>query len=408
MLRDHWALDPTTTFLNHGSFGATPKRVLDAQSAWRARLEAQPVEFFVRTLPSALEHALGRLAEFLGARAGGLTCVPNATAGVNTVLRSLAPTWSAGDNVVTTDHEYNACRNALDFAATGAGAQVRVAAVRFPNASPEQVFDAVLAQVDDHTRLVLIDHVTSPTALVLPIEPIVAALRARGVAVLVDGAHAPGMCPLDLDALGADYYTGNLHKWVCAPKGAAFLYARADRVASLRPLSISHGANATLRPGQSRFRAEFDWTGTADPTPWLCVPEALDVVGALVPGGWPEVRARNHALCLSARDALCDALGQRRPAPDAMLGSMAAVPVPPTPHLPPSALGLDPLQEALWVSARIEVPIVPWPMAGAERAATATGGHLVRVSAHLHNAPADYARLVEALLSLTRGPASPP
>lgn len=408
MLRDHWALDPTTTFLNHGSFGAAPRRVLDAQSAWRARLEAQPVEFFVRTLPDALGHALGHLADFLGARTDGLAFVPNATAGVNTVLRSLAPTWSAGDNVVTTDHEYNACRNALDFAAAGAGAHVRVAAVRFPDARPEQVIDAVLAQVDARTRLVLVDHVTSPTALVLPIEFIVAALRARGVTVLVDGAHAPGMCPLELDALGADFYTGNLHKWVCAPKGAAFLYARADRAASLRPLSISHGANATLRPGQSRFRAEFDWTGTADPTAWLCVPDAIEAVGALVPGGWPEVRARNHALCLTARDALCDALGQARPAPDDLLGSMAAVPVPPTQHLPPSAVGLDPLQEALWASARIEVPVIPWPMVGAECAAEPKGGHLVRVSAHLHNTPADYARLVEALLSLTRAPAPPP
>jgi len=390
-LRVHWTLEPETTFLNHGSFGATPRVVQEAQQAWRSRLEAQPVTFFVRTLPGALDTAREQLATFLGAHAERLTFVPNATAGVNTVLRSLAPNWTPGGNVVTTNHEYNACRNALEFVAAGAGLEVRVADVPFPLTSADAALEAILAQVDGATRLVLVDHVTSPTGLVLPIERLVPALRARGVPVLVDGAHAPGMLALDLEALGADYYTGNLHKWVCAPKGAAFLHAREDRVGVLRPLSISHGANATLRPGQSRFRVEFDWTGTADPTAYLCVPDALACVAALVPGGWSAVRARNHALCLVGRGHLCDTLGVAPPAPDSMLGSLVSIPVPPTPGLPLGAHGLDPLQEALWVRERIEVPIVPWG---------GGGGHLVRISAHLHNCERDYVRLARALRAL--------
>jgi kynureninase len=195
-LRVHWTLEPETTFLNHGSFGATPRVVQEAQQAWRSRLEAQPVTFFVRTLPGALDTAREQLATFLGAHAERLTFVPNATAGVNTVLRSLAPSWTPGGNVVTTNHEYNACRNALEFVAAGAGLEVRVADVPFPLTSADAALEAILAQVDGATRLVLVDHVTSPTGLVLPIERLVPALRARGVPVLVDGAHAPGMLGL--------------------------------------------------------------------------------------------------------------------------------------------------------------------------------------------------------------------
>jgi isopenicillin-N epimerase len=387
-LRAHWTLDPETTFLNHGSFGATPRVVQAAQAEWRSQLEAQPVAFFVRTLPRALDTAREALGSFLCADAERLAFVPNATAGVNTVLRSVAPSWAPGGNVVTTNHEYNACRNALEFVADGAGLEVRVARVPFPLDGPDEAFEAVMACVDHATRLVLVDHVTSPTGLVLPVQRLVAALRDRGVPVLIDGAHAPGMLDLDLEALGADYYTGNLHKWVCAPKGAAFLHARADRVEALRPLAISHGANAALLPGQTRFRVEFDWTGTADPTAFLSVPEAIRFVGGLLPGGWSAVRARNHALCLAARDQLCDALGLVPPAPDVMLGTLASLPVPPTPGLPPSPHGLDALQEALWVQHRIEVPIVPWG---------GRGEHLVRISAHLHNGGEDYERLARAL-----------
>src|SRR3990167_1371429 len=285
-MRELWPLERGVIFLNHGSFGACPAEVLRQQAALRDEMEAEPVRFLSRELDDRLAGARQALAAFVGADADDLAFVANATGGVNAVLRSLR--FSPGDELLTTDHAYNACRNALDFAASRAGARVLVAMIPFPLAAPEEVVEAVLAHVTPRTRLALLDHITSPTGLVLPIERLVAALAGRGVEVLVDGAHAPGMVPLDLGVLGAAYYSGNCHKWLCAPKGSAFLWVRRDRQPDIRPLTISHGASAT-RPGRSRFRLEFDWTGTDDPTAWLTVPRAIEYLGSLLPGGWPEL-----------------------------------------------------------------------------------------------------------------------
>ncbi len=289
---DAWALDPDLVFLNHGSFGACPRAVLAVQADLRAELEANPVAFLGRALEDRLDQARSRLAEFLGADPADLAFVPNATAGVASVLRSLR--FAPGDEIVTTDHEYNAALNMARFAAARDGARVVVARIPLPTTGPDEVAERILAVVGPRTRLVLVSHVTSPTALILPVERLVATLEGRGIPVLVDGAHGPGMLPLDLSALGASFYAGNLHKWVCAPKGAAFLHVRRDRQAAIRPLAISHGANDP-RPGRTTFRKEFDWTGTADPTPFLAVPAAIDAVGGMVAGGWATVMARNRA-----------------------------------------------------------------------------------------------------------------
>ena len=216
-MRELWPLERGVIFLNHGSFGACPAEVLRQQAALRDEMEAEPVRFLSRELDDRLADARQALAAFVGADADDLAFVANATGGVNAVLRSLR--FSPGEELLTTDHAYNACRNAFDFAAGRAGARVVVATIPFPLASPEEVVEAVLARVTPRTRLALLDHVTSPTGLVLPLERLVAALSGRGVEVLVDGAHAPGMVPLDLGALGAAYYSGNCHKWLCAPKG---------------------------------------------------------------------------------------------------------------------------------------------------------------------------------------------
>ena len=390
-----WALDPAVVFLNHGSFGACPRVVLDAQSALRAEMEANPVAFLARALEPWLDAARERLAEFVGAAPADLAFVPNATHGVATVLRSLR--FGPGDELVATDHEYNAALNMLRVAAARDGARVVVARVPLPVGGPNEAAERVLAALGPRTRLLLVSHVTSPTGLVLPIERLVAEAEGRGVPVLVDGAHGPGMLPLDLAGIGASYYAGNLHKWTCAPRGAAFLHVRRDRQTAIRPLAISHGANDP-RPGRSPFRREFDWTGTLDPTPYLLVPAALEAVGALAAGGWPAVMARNAGLAREARVRLVAAVGGRPLCPPAMLGSLAAVELPPDRGFAGRGpVDPDPLQARLFEELAIEVPIHPWPRdpgPGERRR------RLLRISAHLHNDPAEYAYLADGLRAL--------
>ena len=389
-LARHWALDPRVDYLNHGSFGACPREVLAAQQRLREEMEAEPVDFLARQLGRRLDAARDVLADFLGADADGLVAVPNATTGVNAVLQSLAPTFGPDDELLITDHGYNACRNVLAATAAATGARVVVAPVPFPLAGPEEIVAAVLGAVSSRTRLALLDHVTSPTALVFPIERLVAELAARGVDTLVDGAHAPGMVALDVRAIGAAYYTGNCHKWLCAPKGAAFLWARADRRDALRPPITSHGFNRR-RPGRSRFHDEFDWMGTGDPTAFLCVPESLRVLAAMAPGGWPEVMERNRALALRGRAELAAAVGCPPPCPESMVGSMAALPLPAAPAAePPSPLGFDPLQDLLLARHRIEVPVNAWP---------APPARLLRISAQLYNDLEQYVRLGRTLVA---------
>jgi isopenicillin-N epimerase len=390
-----WSLDPDIVFLNHGSFGATPKRVLQEQSELRARIERQPVRFFIRELEALLDEVREELGRFLGADPNDLALVPNATTGVNTVLRSLD--FGPGDELLTTSHAYNACANALAYVAERAGAKVVTASVPFPVEGPETVMNAVLSAVSERTRLVLLDHITSPTGVAFPVERLVPLLQGRGVEVLVDGAHAPGMLPLHLDALGAAYYTGNCHKWLCAPKGAAFLHVRRDRQDRIQPLVISHGRNAP-RVDRSRFRLDFDWGGTDDPTAWLCVPSALRALEGLTPGGWPEVMARNHALAVAGRRLLCAALGVAAPCPETMLGSLAAVKLPDAEGPPRSFLATDPLQDLLLEEKSIEVPVFRWP---------AAPSRWLRVSAQLYNSAEQYGFLAQSLVELLARADSP-
>jgi isopenicillin-N epimerase len=400
-LSRHWGLEDGLVFLNHGSFGACPLAVLEQQSAFRAQLEREPIRFIVSELEPLLDEARFALAKFVNADPEGLAFVTNATTGVNAVMRNLR--LAPGDELLTNNHEYNACNNALRFEAERAGARVIVAEVPFPIQSEDEVVTAILAAVTPRTRLCLLSHVTSATALIFPAERIVRELSARGVDTLLDGAHAPGMIETDVTRINAAYYTGNCHKWMCTPKGAAFLHVRADRragVEGFHPLVISHGYNSK-RTDRSRFRLEADYMGTADMSPVLCIPSALAFMGSLLPGGWPEIRRRNRDMALAARDLLCHRLGGRPPAPDSMIGSIATIPlrartdaeaaIPTRYH--------DALQDRLIERWRIQVPIVTFPLGSNQR--------WVRVSGQVYNTRAEYEYLARALLAEGAAPLPP-
>ncbi len=381
-----WLLDPETDYLNHGSFGSCPRPVLAHQQQLREEMERRPMEWFIRRLPELLGRARERLGDFLGAAPQNLAFVPNATYGVNCVLRSLD--FRPGDELLITDHEYNACANAARFVAERGGAKLLVARLPFPLESEGQLLDGILGRVTEKTRLVLVDHVTSQTALVLPVEKLVAELGSRGVDVLIDGAHAPGMLELRLDELGAAYYTGNLHKWLCAPKGAAFLHVRPDRQELIHPLSISHGHNA---PPDDRLRLHrlFDWTGTVDFSPFLCLEKCIELLSGLCSGGLAGLRKRNHELAVEARRLLLEALELPEPCPEGMLGSMASLPLPDASGPPPSSpLYSDQLQQALRERHRIEAPVIPWPR---------HPQRLLRISCQAYNHIDQYRRLAQAL-----------
>lgn len=382
--RRYWLLDSEVTFLNHGSFGACPVPILQLQAQLRERLERQPVHFFVREWESRLDEARQQLAEFLGVSAEELVFVPNATTGVNSILRSLC--FSPTDELLTTNHEYNACRNALNFVAERWGAKVVVANIPFPLNSSDEIIKAILSQITPKTKLVLIDHISSKTGLIFPLKSLIQELNSRGIDSLVDGAHAPGMLPLNLTEIGATYYSGNCHKWLSAPKGAAFLYVRPDKQSKIHPVTISHGANSP-RTDRSRFQLEFDWMGTHDPTAYFCIPEAIKFMGSLLPGGWLELIQSNHNTVIAARQMLSEKLAVALPCPEEMIGSMATI------ILPDRIQNIPQLQTQLWEKFKIEVPIIPWENKPQK---------LMRISAQIYNTPSDYQKLAEALIELIR------
>lgn len=386
--KELWALDPEITFLNHGSFGACPTAILERQNEMRRELEANPMDFLHRTLEPRLDAARQRLADFIGCKFENLAFVPNATSGVNAVLQSIS--LNQTDEVIATNHEYNACRNALNFVARQRGFKVVEVQIPYPVHRIEEAVNPILEAITPRTRLLLLDHITSATGFIMPVEPIIQEFNNRGIDTLIDGAHAPGMVKLQLEKLGATYYTGNCHKWICSPKGSALLYVRPDKIESIRPPIISHGYN-TLRSDRSKFLIQFGWTGTLCPTPWLCIPETLDYLGQEIPGNWPAIMERNHRLALQGRDIICRALNVSPPCPDEFHGSMVTIPIPPDPKGRPPVLPRFEalLQNELWVQHKIEVPIFFWP--------DLKNRHL-RISAQLYNSVEDYQVLAEALL----------
>lgn len=370
-------IDRSYTFLNHGSFGSVPHEVLAVQQEWRMQIEARPIEMIDRRMKSLLPAARERVARFVGARAEHIGFVVNATEGVNAVLRSLR--WNRGDEVVVVDHVYNAMRQSLRRLAAETGIIVREVEIALPVRDAQAWFDAVVGAFNARTRLLLLDHITSPTALVLPAAQLVAAARARGIYTLVDGAHAPGSIALDVDAIGADAYTANLHKWVCAPKGTAFLAVSADHAAATHPLATSHFFS-------EGFGREFDWQGTRDLSAWLSAPAAIDFFSRF---GWDRVRAHNHAMATWSQAFLCQrwSVAPLSPVDGSMLASMAAVRLPAgVQERFPTAVAL---QAHLYDRHRIEIPVIDWK-----------GIWHARVSCHLHTTPDLVERLAEVVLAL--------
>lgn len=341
-----WPLEPDMIFLNHGSYGATPHDVLAVQREIRDRLEAQPCRFVNREAPRAIRAAARELADFLGALPKDLAFVENTTAGTNAVIASID--WREGDEVVVTDHVYNAVRNTLLHHLESAGARLTVVPIGLPVSNSAAIAADVVGAISERTRLVCIDHVASVSGVVFPVAEIAAGAANKGVDTLVDGAHAPGMLDLDVPATGAAYYVGNCHKWLCAPKGAAFIWARQDKQDGLHPTVISHD----LGKG---FTAEFDKIGTRDASAWLAVPAALAFHEQQ---GGQALRQRNRAVAVEAAERLAARFGTRTGAPPAMFGSLATVELPG--RLAADRPTAEALKAALWERHRAEVHIMPF------------------------------------------------
>ena len=314
--RDEWQLDPKFTFLNHGSYGSTPRTVRAAQDRWRERMEQHPTGFMTYELPTALRAAAAHLADFVGCNGIDLAFVENATVGCNTVLNSLS--LSDGDEILVTDHCYGAIRNAAEHVAKNSGAWVVEAKISFPIAGPNQIVDAVASKLSPHTRIVVLDHISSPTAVVFPVRDLASLCQRAGAPVLIDGAHGPGMLPLDISSMGVDWYVGNCHKWLMAPKGSAFLWTDPKWQGQIHPPAISHGY-------MKGYTAEFDWIGTRDPSAWLSVPAAIDFHVRL---GGATLRERNIKLACDSATQLAHDWKTQRGTPDELTGSMATVRLP--------------------------------------------------------------------------------
>ena len=362
-----------------------PIEVLDYQNKLRKELESDPVNFFDVTSKLLWADAIEIFSNFINVDKKGLVFVPNATSGVNTVLRSID--LKEDDEILILDHTYQACWNTVDFVTNRTGAKTVIAELPHPIENPEQVIQTILNHVTEKTKLALIDTVTSPTGIRLPFEEIVKQLQSKGIDVLLDAAHGPGIVPLDLEKLQAAYVAGNAHKWLCTPKGAAFLHIREDKRNQIRPLSISHGASVDGNIDE-KIRLEFDWTGTQDITPWLCIPKSIEFISRLVEGEWSEIMRHNTDLAINARNILLDVLGTPKLCPDSMIVGLSGVVLPEANVPITSVLEPDPLHTLLYEKYNIQVPVFGWPY---------HNRRYLRTASYLYNSLEEYEYLAEIL-----------
>lgn len=378
-IHSDWLLDPPIIYLNHGSFGPSPRVVQQARQAWTEMLERQPMDFFVRRMEGHLEEAAARLGRFVSADPADLCFVDNATTAMNVVADSVP--LRAGDEVLLTNHEYGAVMRIWRRACERREARSVVARLPDPLTSQDAIVDAVFAAVTPRTRVIVVSHVTSPIAVILPVEAICRRARARGIAVCIDGPHAVAMVPIDLHKIDCDYYCASGHKWLCGPFGSGFLYVARRRQSSIVPPVISWGGSVSGR--SPRWQDELNWLGTRDPAPFLAIPAAIDFLEAF---GLDEFRRQTHAMVSEARRRIADMTGLAPFTPDSpeWYGSMAACPLPDG-EAPPAGRR-DPLQNHLWEQHRIEIPIVHWH-----------GRRFIRVSCHLYTTPEHIDVLLNAL-----------
>ena len=371
-VRDLFALEPETAQLNHGSYGATPRPVLAAQQRWTERLEAEPSRFMRREFRPLLRRAAESLAPYLGAKPEAIALVESATTAANAVLRNLA--LNPGDEILVNDQTYGAVLNTVRYVAARTGATVIEARLPFPATDEDAMVAAFEAGLSPRTRLAVLDHITSPTALVLPVARMVAAARKAGALVFVDGAHAPGQVDIGLTALGADWYTGNCHKWLCAPKGSAFLWSADPVRGDTHPAVISHGF-------ERGYVEEFDWIGTRDATAQFVIPDCL---AFRAPFGDAEIKAYNRGLALSASEELAADWGTETGAAAGFVGSMATIRLPD--GFTATFEAAEALRDRLMDEHRIQVPV-----------RALDGALWVRISAQIYNEADDYRRLSEAI-----------
>jgi len=377
--QDQWTLRADTVYLNHGSFGPPPRPVIEARRRWQTRLYEQPMDFFVRQMTPAWLAARDSLAHFIGCSAEDVIFVENATAAMNIVADGFP--LHARDHVVLTNHEYGAVFRIWERACQRVGAEPPVVA-QLPDTveSTDQVVEAVFAAVDEQTRLIVVSHITSATAMILPVAEICRRAQDEGIAVCVDGPHAPAQIPLDIASIGCDFYTASCHKWLCAPFGSGFLAAGPQYREGCPPTRLSWGLLPPAKPG--RWTDEFVWCGTRDPSAYLAVPDAIEFMQHV---GLDAFHQRTHALAKYARRQIEQLTGLATPFPDntSWYGSMALAPLPPTDAFA--------LQQRLWSRHGIEVPVVEFE-----------GHEFIRVSCHLYNTPTHIDRLVAALTTELR------
>ena len=390
---EHWDLDTSMTFLNHGAFGGTPRAVLARQTEFRRQSDAQPLRYFMREHDDLVNKSKQTVGDFLGMNPNNFVFVQNTTQGINTILHSLRP--EKGDEWLITSLNYGACVQTFNWYATRYNVQLNTAIIPFPLHNEDEIVERVLAAVTSKTRLVLLDHITSATGIILPIKKIIDRLRDYEIDVLIDGAHAPGMLPLDIESLGAAYYVGNGHKWICSPKGAAIMYVRPDKQRDLLPLQLSHRHDKAVGTPEN-WSNQFIMTGTMDYSPYFCMATAIDFFENTFENGWSGVRNYNHNLTLQARKLLADALETTLPAPENRIGNLATILL--NDDVAPPAYGYnysEGLQDRLFYEHNIEVPI--FYIKNHETGKTA---QYLRIACQLYNSLPQYQHLATILLKI--------